>query len=131
METRVFILHFVTGFVLILSKQIIVSLQLVQRQSKSSALTAEQAGFSPSLPILLERFVGRALATIAILKNGFFPNEKTGSSITFWRNHCLPVTHQAITGKDIANLIVYTVTFSRCKPFSLGSHLLVLFTIMS
>lgn len=57
--------------------------------------------------------------------------KKPDPSIPFLRNQPLPVTNQEITGKHTANLIVYTIAFSRHKPFSLGSHLLVLLTMMS
>lgn len=50
--------------------QITVILQLLERQSKARTLLNRQA-FPPGY-LYLETFVGRALATIAILKNGLF-----------------------------------------------------------
>lgn len=65
-----------------------------------------------------KHFVGRALATIAVLKNSHF-------SVTMKKQ-----TPDFQERNGIADFSVYTVTFSRCKPFGLGSHLLILLTIL-
>jgi len=64
--------------------QITVSLQLLERHPKPRTLTVEQAGFSPRLPILLATLVGRALATIVILKNRGFSQCKTRLQYTIF-----------------------------------------------
>lgn len=113
-------LFFTLTLLIILSKQTIVSLQILERQSKPRKLTIEQAGFPYRLPIVLETFCRQSSCYHWYTEKwwGFFSMMKKQTPDFQERN-------------GIGDFSFYTITFSRCKSFHLGSHLLEYYELSS